>query len=38
MGDHVNGRIYNWVAWVFSVVLTALSVFLVISALPPWFK
>jgi Mn2+/Fe2+ NRAMP family transporter len=39
MGDYVNNRTYNWVAWGFSVVLIALSVFLVISALPlPWFK
>jgi NRAMP (natural resistance-associated macrophage protein)-like metal ion transporter len=39
MGDHVNGRVYNWVAWGFSIILIALSAFLVVSALPlPWFK
>ena len=39
MGDYVNGRVYNSIAWAFSVVLIALSVFLVVSALPlPWFN
>jgi Mn2+/Fe2+ NRAMP family transporter len=34
MGDHVNGRTYNWIAWTFSVVLIALSAALVLTALP----
>ena len=31
MGDHVNGRVYNVVAWAFSVALIGLSVTLVLS-------
>ena len=31
MGDHVNGRVYNTVAWGFSVALIGLSVTLVLS-------
>jgi Mn2+/Fe2+ NRAMP family transporter len=31
MGDHVNGRVYNLVAWAFSVALIGLSVTLVLS-------
>jgi NRAMP (natural resistance-associated macrophage protein)-like metal ion transporter len=31
MGDHVNGRVYNTVAWAFSAVLVGLSVTLVAS-------
>jgi len=39
MGDYVNNRTYNWVAWTFSGVLIALSVVLVVSALPfPFLK
>jgi len=34
MGDHVNGPIYNGVAWTFSVALIALTVILLGSALP----
>jgi NRAMP (natural resistance-associated macrophage protein)-like metal ion transporter len=33
MGDHVNGRVYNTVAWTFSVVLIGLSATLVLSPL-----
>ena len=39
MGDYVNGRTYNWIAWTFSVVLIGLSLILVVTALPlPWLK
>ena len=39
MGDYVNGRVYNVVAWTFSFLLIGLSVILVVTALPlPWFK
>ena len=39
MGDYVNGRTYNWIAWGFSAVLIGLSLILVVTALPlPWFK
>ena len=31
MGDHVNGRVYNTIAWGFSVALIGLSVTLVLS-------
>jgi Mn2+/Fe2+ NRAMP family transporter len=31
MGEHVNGRIYNTVAWAFSIALIGLSVTLVAS-------
>ena len=31
MGEHVNGRIYNIIAWAFSVALIGLSVTLVAS-------
>ena len=31
MGAHVNGRVYNTVAWAFSVALIGLSVTLVLS-------
>ena len=34
MGDYVNGRIYNTVAWVFSAALIVLTVVLVASTLP----
>jgi NRAMP (natural resistance-associated macrophage protein)-like metal ion transporter len=34
MGDHVNGPIYNTVAWAFSIALIALTVVLLASALP----
>jgi len=34
MGDHVNGRVYNGIAWAFSAVLIALTVVLVASTLP----
>ncbi|HTX69808.1 MAG TPA: Nramp family divalent metal transporter [Thermoleophilia bacterium] len=33
MGDHVNGRVYNTIAWGFSVALIGLSVTLVLSPL-----
>ncbi len=33
MGDHVNGRVYNSIAWAFSVVLIGLSAALVLSPL-----
>jgi Mn2+/Fe2+ NRAMP family transporter len=33
MGDHVNGRVYNAVAWAFSAALIGLSVTLVLSPL-----
>ena len=34
MGDHVNGPVYNTLAWAFSVALIALTVILVLSTLP----
>jgi len=34
MGDHVNGRFYNVIAWSFAALLVCLSVALVLSALP----
>ncbi len=34
MGDHVNGPIYNAVAWAFSIALIVLTVVLLASALP----
>jgi Mn2+/Fe2+ NRAMP family transporter len=34
MGEHVNGPVYNVVAWAFSIVLIGLSVMLIGSALP----
>jgi len=34
MGDHVNGPVYNTVAWAFSVALIGLTVVLVVSSLP----
>jgi Mn2+/Fe2+ NRAMP family transporter len=34
MGEHVNGPVYNVVAWTFSIVLIGLSVVLIGSALP----
>src|SRR5271157_455759 len=34
MGDHVNGPVYNTVAWAFSAALIALTVVLVASTLP----
>ena len=34
MGDHVNGPVYNTVAWAFSIALIALTVVLLASALP----
>ena len=34
MGEHVNGRVYNIVAWAFSVALIGLSVTLVALAVP----
>jgi Mn2+/Fe2+ NRAMP family transporter len=38
MGDHVNGRFYNVVAWGFAALLVVLSVALVLSVLPlPFF-
>ena len=37
MGDHVNGPVYNVVAWAFSVVLIGLSVILVASSFPGVF-
>ena len=33
MGDHVNGKVYNTIAWAFSAVLIGLSVTLVLSPL-----
>ena len=33
MGEHVNGPVYNAVAWAFSIVLIALTVVLVASTL-----
>jgi NRAMP (natural resistance-associated macrophage protein)-like metal ion transporter len=39
MGAHVNGRVYNWIAWVFSIALIALSVLLIGWSLPlPFLK
>jgi NRAMP (natural resistance-associated macrophage protein)-like metal ion transporter len=38
MGDHVNGRFYNTVAWAFSAALIVLTVVLVASTLPLGFK
>jgi len=38
MGDHVNGPVYNTVAWAFSVGLIALTVVLVASTLPLGLK
>ena len=39
MGEYVNGRIYNSVAWTFSGLLVGLSIVLVVSAMPvPWFR
>jgi Mn2+/Fe2+ NRAMP family transporter len=34
MGDYVNGPVYNWVAWAFSIVLIVLTVVLLASSLP----
>ena len=34
MGDHVNGPVYNGVAWTFSVALIALTVILLASSVP----
>jgi NRAMP (natural resistance-associated macrophage protein)-like metal ion transporter len=34
MGDHVNGPVYNTLAWAFSIALIALTVILVLSTLP----
>ena len=31
MGEHVNGRVYNTIAWAFSMALIGLSVTLVAS-------
>jgi len=39
MGDHVNGRVYNGVAWTFSIALIALTAVLILSTLPlPFLK
>ena len=39
MGEYVNGRVYNAIAWTFSVVLILLSAVLVVTALPlPFLK
>jgi Mn2+/Fe2+ NRAMP family transporter len=38
MGDHVNGPIYNTLAWAFSVGLILLTVVLVVSSLPLGIK
>jgi Mn2+/Fe2+ NRAMP family transporter len=38
MGDHVNGPVYNTVAWAFSAALIALTVVLVASTLPLGLK
>lgn len=34
MGEHVNGRAYNFVAWAFAFLLIALSVVLIVMSLP----
>jgi len=34
MGEHVNGPVYNVLAWTFGIVLIGLSAVLVVSALP----
>jgi NRAMP (natural resistance-associated macrophage protein)-like metal ion transporter len=34
MGEYVNGRVYNFIAWAFTVVLIMLSLALVLSVLP----
>jgi NRAMP (natural resistance-associated macrophage protein)-like metal ion transporter len=38
MGEHVNGPVYNWVAWTFSVVLIVLTVILVATSVPLPFR
>jgi Mn2+/Fe2+ NRAMP family transporter len=38
MGDHVNGPVFNTLAWAFSAALIALTVVLVVSTLPLGLK
>jgi NRAMP (natural resistance-associated macrophage protein)-like metal ion transporter len=38
MGDHVNGPVYNTIAWAFAVALIVLTVLLVLSTLPLGFR
>ena len=37
MGTHVNGLIYNFAAWLTTIIVSALSLVLILSALLPKF-
>lgn len=36
MGEHVNGRVYNWIAWGIAVVVSALSFVLIVWTVLGW--